>query len=225
MNGPTILNEQQSNDSNDECFEDNENGRDAEQGAYHNHDEEEYVLDFDEEQDEDGIEYEMEYVYISDHNGEQSSHHARFEVENNHQSSIPSVVQSNHQFTAKKRRNINASLPPPPSPKQSRKTAKLIVQKPTEQFTLQLNECLICPAILGDIIQLKEHIEAHSDIQCKACHREFVRYSNLKRHFNSTHSKPKPFVCDWCGLGFNFSANLQSHAALHSSGKIIQNDA
>lgn len=90
----------------------------------------------------------------------------------------------------------------------------------TEKVTIQINECLICPKILGDILQLKDHIESHADIKCKACKRQFARYSNLKRHFNSTHSKPKPFQCDLCGLGFNFSVNLQTHAALHYSGKI-----
>lgn len=90
----------------------------------------------------------------------------------------------------------------------------------TEKITIQMNECLICPAILGDILELKDHIDAHTNIKCKACGRQFARYSNLKRHFNSTHSKPKPFQCDLCGLGFNFSVNLQTHAALHYSGKI-----
>lgn len=64
---------------------------------------------------------------------------------------------------------------------------------PIEKMTIQMNECLICPAILGDILQLKDHIDAHTNIHCKACGRQFARYSNLKRHFNSMHSKPKPF--------------------------------
>lgn len=98
-----------------------------------------------------------------------------------------------------------------------------IEEATTEKITIQMNECLICPAILGDILQLKDHIESHTDIKCKACNRQFARYSNLKRHFNSVHSKPKPFQCDICGLGFNFSVNLQAHAALHYSGK-IKND-
>lgn len=89
-----------------------------------------------------------------------------------------------------------------------------------EKVIIQMNECLICPAILGDILELKDHIEAHTDIKCKACKRQFARYSNLKRHFNGVHSKPKPFQCDLCGLGFNFSVNLQAHAALHYSGKL-----
>lgn len=90
----------------------------------------------------------------------------------------------------------------------------------SEKVRIQMNECLICPAILPDILQLKDHIDTHSVIKCKACYRQFARYSNLKRHFNSIHSKPKPFQCDLCGLGFFFSCNLQAHAALHYSGKI-----
>lgn len=97
------------------------------------------------------------------------------------------------------------------------------VDDTTEKVIIQMNECLICPKILGDILQLKDHIESHTDIKCKACKRQFARYSNLKRHFNATHSKPKPFQCDICGLGFNFSVNLQTHAALHYSGKIQSN--
>lgn len=103
--------------------------------------------------------------------------------------------------------------------KTSNKKSK-VDSTPTEKMTIQMNECLICPAILGDILQLKDHIDAHTNIHCKACGRQFARYSNLKRHFNSMHSKPKPFQCDLCGIGFNFSVNLQSHAALHYSGKI-----
>lgn len=104
-------------------------------------------------------------------------------------------------------------------PKNSNKKGKIDIAL-MERITIQMNECLICPAILGDILQLKDHIDAHKDIKCKACSRQFARYSNLKRHFNSMHSKPKPFICDICGLGFNFSVNLQTHAALHYSGKI-----
>ncbi|XP_031619104.1 myoneurin-like [Contarinia nasturtii] len=84
-----------------------------------------------------------------------------------------------------------------------------------EKVTIQMNECLICPAVLGDILQLKDHIDSHEIIRCKACQRQFGRYSNLKRHFNSNHSKPKPFQCDICGLAFNFSVNLQTHAQIH----------
>lgn len=90
----------------------------------------------------------------------------------------------------------------------------------SEKFSLQVNECLICPSVLGDILQLSEHIQNHELIRCKVCMRRFQRYANLKRHFASVHSKPKPFVCDICGLGFSFSVNLQAHAALHYAGKI-----
>lgn len=113
-----------------------------------------------------------------------------------------------------KKRENNSS-----GPKSTIKKSK-IDKSIMEKITIQMNECLICPAILGDILQLKDHIESHTDVNCKACNRQFARYSNLKRHFNSVHSKPKPFQCDICGLGFNFSVNLQAHAALHYSGKI-----
>lgn len=90
-----------------------------------------------------------------------------------------------------------------------------------EKVTIQMNECLICDSVLNDIHQLDNHIISHkSKINCKICLRVFARYSNLKRHFMSMHSKPKPFQCDLCGLGFSFSVNLQAHAELHYSGKI-----
>lgn len=89
-----------------------------------------------------------------------------------------------------------------------------------EKVTIQMNECLICPSILDDILQLNDHIALHKKILCKVCNRTFARYSNLKRHFNSVHSKPKPFQCDICGHGFSFSVNLQQHANLHYTGKI-----
>ena len=86
---------------------------------------------------------------------------------------------------------------------------------------LQVYECLICPSVLNDILDLNEHTSRHDEFKCKVCLRIFRRYSNLKRHFQTSHSKPKPFVCDECGCGFLFSANLQVHAALHYSGKIV----
>lgn len=90
----------------------------------------------------------------------------------------------------------------------------------TEKVAIQVNECLVCPAVLSDILELNDHAAAHTSVDCKVCHRSFVRYANLKRHFLTAHSKPKPFVCDLCGLGFSFSVNLQTHASLHYSGKI-----
>lgn len=89
-----------------------------------------------------------------------------------------------------------------------------------EKVAVQVNECLICPAVLSDILELNEHTAAHPSIDCKVCKVKFKRYANLKRHFVTAHSKPKPFVCDLCGMGFSFSVNLQTHASLHYSGKI-----
>lgn len=83
------------------------------------------------------------------------------------------------------------------------------------KVSVQVNECLVCPSVLTDIMQLNEHTASHLQLKCKMCKRDFLRYSNLKRHFSERHSKPKPFVCDICGLGFSFSINLEKHAALH----------
>lgn len=102
----------------------------------------------------------------------------------------------------------------------NRKRKRVEISSPADKVAVQVNECLICPAVLSDILDLNEHTTAHTAINCKVCHRSFGRYSNLKRHFAIAHSKPKPFVCDLCGLGFSFSVNLQTHASLHYSGKI-----
>lgn len=101
--------------------------------------------------------------------------------------------------------------------KPPRKRAKIDVNA-CEKIAVQINECLICPAVLDDVLQLEMHKGTHTEIKCKACNRQFARYSNLKRHFNSVHSKPKPFQCDMCGLGFNFSVNLTAHA-IHCSSQ------
>lgn len=98
------------------------------------------------------------------------------------------------------------------------KRVKVVDNSP--KVTIQMNECLVCPSILGDIIELNSHVQTHKTIVCKSCNRTFARYSNLKRHFNSAHSKPKPFQCDICGLGFSFSVNLQTHAEIHYARNI-----
>lgn len=99
-------------------------------------------------------------------------------------------------------------------------TKRVKVVDNSQKVTIQMNECLVCPAILGDIIELNSHVQTHQTIVCKSCNRTFARYSNLKRHFNSAHSKPKPFQCDICGIGFSFSINLQTHAEIHYAKNI-----
>lgn len=200
------------NDSGEEYFEDTEEHTDK--------DNEELEA---EEEDDDGmffdqIENVSSHDVNSDENDEvQVSHgNAQIELANKQQPTMQAVIRPVFSGIVKKRPNNNVVV----QPKVSSKKSKVNAQNQTERFTLQINECLICPAILNDILDLKEHIDAHPQIKCKACKRQFVRYSNLKRHFNSMHSKPKPFMCDICNLGFNFSVNLQAHAALHYSGKI-----
>lgn len=216
-----LVNDHHNKDSSDEYFEDNENYECTEEVDDEDHEE----LEFEEEEEGEEEQEIFENVSPHDENNEVQLNcdDTQIELANNQDSSIQPVIRHALLGIAKKRPNSNVVASMPSSPKQPHKKTKLKVQVQTERFTLQINECLICPAILGDILQLKEHIEAHQHIKCKACHRQFVRYSNLKRHFNAVHSKPKPFICDICGLGFNFSVNLQSHASLHYSGK-IQNE-
>lgn len=100
------------------------------------------------------------------------------------------------------------------------KKGKTLMKNALKKVALQVNECIICPAVLSDILELANHTNTHDVLRCKVCYRGFQRFSNLKRHFLVSHSKPKPFVCDLCGLGFSFSVNLQAHAELHYSGII-----
>lgn len=148
---------------------------------------------------------------ITEHGNEVSEVHQRLPVERNKAKQIDSP---NKQGGNQNKRPADTS-----ANRLANKRMK-VEQNQGEKITLQTNECLICPAVLDDILQLNDHIVQHTIIKCKACNRSFARYSNLKRHFNVVHSKPKPFVCDICGLGFSFSVNLQAHASLHYSGKI-----
>lgn len=174
---------------------------------------------------EDGdAEYEIDQIENDENNEEQFRDDVQMDTASDQESTVQPVVRATLSAIAKKRPPSPSEKHSPSIPsKASHKKTKLSTQAQTERFTLQMNECLICPAVLRDILELKEHIETHGHIKCKACNRQFVRYSNLKRHFNSVHSKPKPFICDICGLGFNFSVNLQSHASLHYSCK-LQNE-
>lgn len=225
INGLKLTNENHENVSESEYLNENGNSNTAAPAT-----DEELELEEGEEEEQEIESYEVhqtEDVSIHDaHNSEYNNEHPGYDAQsglaNNQESSIQSVVCPAISGTAKKRTNKNVT-----APKQSHKKTKLNTQEQStgQRFTLQINECLICPAILRDILELKDHIEAHQHIKCKACHRQFVRYSNLKRHFNAEHSKPKPFICDMCGLGFNFSVNLQSHynqshAAHHYPGRI-----
>lgn len=225
INSAPISIEQQNNDSSD-CVEEVSDVSDE----YHNDEEFELEDDDDDDDDEDdddeGVEYpDIENIYMDENNDDHSSHNAQIHIiENTQETSMQPIIRSVVPVIVSKRPNNSTDASVLPSaPKKIRKNAQLSAQSSSEQFTLQINECLICPAVLEDILQLKDHIDAHQLIQCKACHRQFVRYSNLKRHFNAVHSKPKPFTCHFCGLGFNFEVNLQSHIALHSSGKIQNN--
>lgn len=202
----------------------NENHNDADSDAdFFEDNEQEYVFELDGEVDVDGEEYEIDQIENDENNDGNNEEHANHIVQMESASSQELTVQPIIRTANAKKRSSNSLVLPSSPSKLAQKKTKLSTQAQTERFTLQMNECLICPAILRDILQLKDHIEAHQRIKCKACHRQFVRYSNLKRHFNAVHSKPKPFICDICGLGFNFSVNLQSHASLHYAGK-IQNE-
>lgn len=210
INSLPQTNEHHNLDSGEEIFEEN--------------DEFELELELNGEEGDDDEEYEIHQIENVSSHDETNEEHLRHDVQMESSSSQESavVVRSTLLDNANKRPKISMVSASSPS-KLSHKKAKLSTQLETERFTLQMNECLICPAVLNDILKLKDHIDSHEQIECKVCHRQFVRYSNLKRHFNAVHSKPKPFICDICGLGFNFSVNLQQHASLHYSGK-IQNE-
>lgn len=117
----------------------------------------------------------------------------------------------NNQLNVKKKPKIISTN----SHNRTKSTKDHRIENENYRVSVQVNECLICSAVLSDILQLNEHTSSHLVLKCKICKRDFMRYSNLKRHFSEKHTKPKPFLCNVCGLGFSFSINLQTHLAVH----------
>lgn len=183
------------------------------------------VMQSDQEEIDTGNEQELvnvEFVKRVEHEEEQtvSTTPQKYADGSQHSNDVQLTSKSSKQVnlstnTSPQKRPAESDVYEAESPKKG-KTLK----NATKKVALQVNECIICPAVLNDILDLTSHIHTHDILRCKVCHRGFQRFSNLKRHFLMSHSKPKPFVCDLCGLGFSFSVNLQAHAELHYSGKI-----
>ena len=56
--------------------------------------------------------------------------------------------------------------------------------------------------------------EKKNENRCSTCHKTFKKPSTLKRHL-ITHTDSKPFVCTYCGRGFNVKHNLVRHNKRH----------
>lgn len=55
--------------------------------------------------------------------------------------------------------------------------------------------------------------------ECEQCHKIFSNSKSLKKHFQSVHSKLKPFICNVCGHSCARKAMLQMHLRQHTGEK------
>ncbi|KAJ3644771.1 hypothetical protein Zmor_022476 [Zophobas morio] len=79
--------------------------------------------------------------------------------------------------------------------------------------------CDVCKKTYATKCDLTNHQKIHTDRnKCKFCSSSFPAPSKLQRHLR-THTKDKPFVCDFknCGKSFSDKRNLDGHKALHSN--------
>ncbi|XP_008196814.2 zinc finger protein 267 [Tribolium castaneum] len=79
--------------------------------------------------------------------------------------------------------------------------------------------CDICKKSYAIKCDLTNHLKIHAGRnKCKYCSSAFPAPSKLQRHLR-THTKDRPFVCDFknCGKSFSDKRNLDGHKALHSN--------
>ena len=87
-----------------------------------------------------------------------------------------------------------------------------------------LHTCNVCKTIFPKPVQLKIHVESHSEentfkeyqinsdktFQCSHCERSFKQIKYLKSH-SLSHSDAKPFTCDVCGGTFKRINEMKRH--------------
>lgn len=77
-------------------------------------------------------------------------------------------------------------------------------------------QCHLCGKAFPWARSLRDHLQAHQGtgrsrpFKCKDCDMTFVRRYDLNRHA-ITHSKDKPYVCDFCGHGFTQKGSMDKH--------------
>jgi hypothetical protein len=79
--------------------------------------------------------------------------------------------------------------------------------------------CDICKKSYAIKCDLTNHQKVHTDRnKCTYCSSSFPAPSKLQRHLR-THTKDKPFVCDFknCNKSFSDKRNLDGHKSLHSN--------
>lgn len=78
--------------------------------------------------------------------------------------------------------------------------------------------CDICKKTYAIKCDLTNHMKVHTGRnKCKFCSSSFPAPSKLQRHLR-THTKDRPFVCDFknCGKSFSDKRNLDGHKSLHT---------
>ncbi|GFY43169.1 zinc finger protein 26 [Trichonephila inaurata madagascariensis] len=77
-------------------------------------------------------------------------------------------------------------------------------------------ECLVCPYVTDQYLDIRKHIAGHSRFKCTYCDSTFSRKETLKTHMNR-HTGEKPFVCDLCPQKFSHPYSRYLHRKSHSS--------
>ena len=77
-------------------------------------------------------------------------------------------------------------------------------------------QCHVCGKAFPWARSLQDHLAAHQGsgrrrpFKCVDCDMTFVRRYDLNRHA-ITHTKQKPFICEWCGHGFTQKGSMDKH--------------
>ncbi|XP_014206585.1 zinc finger protein 570-like [Copidosoma floridanum] len=88
-------------------------------------------------------------------------------------------------------------------------------------------ECDICHKFFSQQGNLFSHSKIHTNpgsFKCDVCGKCFNQKGSLKDHVRGIHNKEKPYVCNYCGVAYPFSAALRRHMWSHSDIKPYECD-
>ncbi|KAG8176224.1 hypothetical protein JTE90_008128 [Oedothorax gibbosus] len=94
------------------------------------------------------------------------------------------------------------------------KTPKFIDNTQRGDFNKIRFECLLCPYVTDNYLQIRGHVSSHTRFKCNYCEATFSRKDTLKTHVNR-HTGEKPFVCDVCNLQFSHPYSRYLHRKTH----------